>query len=245
MRVLGISPDSIDHVVISHGHPDHFGGIHGLLEGIDHPLPIATHADAFLPRYAVMADGRSSPVYNARFMPEQLARSGGLPVLTKDPLDLGLGVYTTGFIPRTTSFEAPTPDVVLGNPGLYQLNAAGEWVRDDVIDEMGLIIDVRNVGLVVLTGCAHAGVVNTLLRARALCGPSPIRAVMGGFHLGFPTTPTENVALTVDALAELEVATVMPMHCSGLPAHSAFSRDLAPNYVQPSVGTVLRFGGAQ
>jgi 7,8-dihydropterin-6-yl-methyl-4-(beta-D-ribofuranosyl)aminobenzene 5'-phosphate synthase len=242
LSVFGIDPKTLDHVVISHGHPDHFGGIHGLLELVDRPLPVATHADAFLPRYAVMGDGRSSAVYNARFMPEQLERSGAAPVLTAEPLDLGLGVFTTGQIPRETSFEAPSPPVVIGAPGLYQVDHDGGWRRDDVLDEMGLVIDVKDVGLVVLTGCAHAGVINTLRQARVVCGNKPIRAVMGGFHLGFPTTPNENVALTTDALAELEVATVMPMHCSGLRAHTAFSRDLAAHYVQPSVGTVLRFG---
>ncbi len=242
LKVLGIDPDTLEHVVISHGHPDHFGGIHGLLDLVDRPLPVATHADAFFPRYAVMGDGRSSAVYNARFMPEELERSGAMPVLTADPLDLGLGIYTTGVIPRTTAFESPKPDVVLGAPGLYQVDHGGTWRRDDVIDEMGLVIDVRDVGLVVLTGCAHAGVVNTLLRARQVCGDKPIRAVMGGFHLGFPTTPTANVDLTTAALAELEVATIMPMHCSGLRAHTAFTRDLADHYVQPSVGTVLHFG---
>lgn len=242
LRVLGVNPDVIDHVVISHGHPDHFGGIHGLLDLVEHPLPVATHADAFLPRYAVMGDGRTSAVYNARFMPEQLDRSGATPVITADPLDLGLGAFTTGVIPRTTAFEAPQPAVVLGSPGLYQVDREGAWRRDDVMDEMGLVIDVRDAGLIVLTGCAHAGVVNTLRQAKVVCGDRPIRAVMGGFHLGFPTTPPENVDLTSAALAELDVATVMPMHCSGLRAHSAFSRDLSRQYVQPSVGTVLRFG---
>jgi 7,8-dihydropterin-6-yl-methyl-4-(beta-D-ribofuranosyl)aminobenzene 5'-phosphate synthase len=242
LGVFGIDPNTLDHVVISHGHPDHFGGIHGLLDLVDHPLPVATHADAFLPRYAVMGVGRSSDQYNASVMPDHLERSGATPVLTRAPLDLGLGVFTTGQIPRETTFEAPTLDVVTGAPGLYQVDREGAWRRDDVLDEMGLIIDVKGVGLVVLTGCAHAGVVNTLRQARAVCGDKPIRAVMGGFHLGFPTTPHENVDLTTQALAELEVATVMPMHCSGLRAHTALSRDMSAQYVQPSVGTVLRFG---
>lgn len=242
LGVFRIDPQTVDHVVISHGHPDHFGGIHGLLDLVDHPLPVATHADAFLPRYAVMGDGRSSAVYNARFMPEHLERSGATPVLTAAPLDLGMGAYTTGQIPRETAFEAPTADVVLGAPGLYQVDHDGAWRRDDVLDEMGLVVDVKGVGLVVLTGCAHAGVINTLRQARRVCGDKPVRAVMGGFHLGFPTTPADNVELTTRALADLEVATVMPMHCSGLRAHTAISGDLPAHYVQPSVGTVLRFG---
>jgi len=69
-----------------------------------------------------------------------------------------------------------------------------------------------------------------------------VRAVMGGFHLGFPTTPKENVAKTVAAFHDLEVRTVVPMHCSGLRAHVAMSTDLADRYVQPAVGTTFVFG---
>ncbi|MEU0280481.1 MBL fold metallo-hydrolase [Streptomyces sp. NPDC006195] len=243
MRVLGVDPAAIDHVVISHGHPDHFGGIHRFLGLAGRRIPVATHADAELPRYAVMGDGRTSPVYNAAFGFGEVEKSGGIPVLTRDSLDLGWGVHTTGEIPREVAFEAgAAPAFSPGDPGLYQVSAEGRLRRDEVTDEMGLVVDVKDVGLVVLTGCAHAGVINTIAQARAVCGPRPIRAVMGGFHLGFPTTPAENVGLTTNALAELEVATVMPMHCSGLHTHARLARDLPSHYVQPAVGTVLHFG---
>jgi 7,8-dihydropterin-6-yl-methyl-4-(beta-D-ribofuranosyl)aminobenzene 5'-phosphate synthase len=241
MRVLGVDPTTIDHVVVSHGHPDHFGGIHRFLQLAGHAMPVATHADAELPRYALMADGRASSVYNAAFAFGAVEASGGIPVLSREPLDLGWGVNTTGEIPRQVSFEKPPP-FRRGAPGLYQVSAQGELRRDDVMDELGLVIDVKKVGLVVLTGCAHAGVINTIDQARAVCGDKPIRAVLGGFHLGFPTTPMENVALTAEALKERDVATVMPMHCSGLRTHAQLSGARAEHYVQPSVGTVLHFG---
>jgi len=242
MNVLGVNPGSVDHVAISHGHPDHFGGIHRFLKLADRRVPVATHRDAELPRYAVMGDGRVSPVYNSAFTFGQVEASGGAPVLSRDPLELGWGVHTTGEIARRTPFEATSPPYQSGQPGLYQVSATGEVRRDDVMDELGLVIDVKGEGLVVLTGCAHAGVVNTLLRAREVCGEKPIRAVMGGFHLGFPTTPTENVTLTSEAFRDLDVATVVPMHCSGLRAHAHMSQALREHYVQPSVGTVFRFG---
>ncbi len=242
LRVLGVDPAGVDHVAISHGHPDHFGGIHRFLELAGRRIPVATHRDAELPRYAVMGDGRVSPVYNAAFTFAQVEASGGAPVLSCDPLELGWGIHTTGEIARRTPFEAAGGPYQSGQPGLYQVSAAGEVRRDDVLDELGLVIDVKGEGLVVLTGCAHAGVVNTLLRAREVCGDKPIRAVMGGFHLGFPTTPAENVALTADAFRELDVATVVPMHCSGLRTHAHMSQVLSDHYVQPAVGTVFRFG---
>jgi len=239
LSVLGINPRLIDHLAISHGHPDHFGGIHSFLGLAERRIPVATHHDAELPRYALMADGRMSSVYNSDFSLEAVDRSGGIPVLSQDPLDLGWGVHTTGEIPRRTSFENPPP-FVPGNPGLYQIAQDGTLRRDEVMDEIGLVIDVRDVGLIVLTGCAHAGVINTLHQARDIYGERPIRAVMGSFHLGFPTTPSENVALTITALRELEVETIMPMHCSGVRTHAHLVDD--PHYVQPAVGTVLNFG---
>jgi 7,8-dihydropterin-6-yl-methyl-4-(beta-D-ribofuranosyl)aminobenzene 5'-phosphate synthase len=151
-------------------------------------------------------------------------------------------MHTTGEIKRTIPFEGPRPPATPGAPGLYQVGADGAFQLDEVWDEQGLVIDVKDQGLVVLTGCAHAGVVNTILRAREICGEKPIRAAMGGFHLGFPTTPQENVQKTVDALRDLDVGTIIPMHCSGLRAHAAFSTLLPERYVQPSVGTVLHFG---
>jgi 7,8-dihydropterin-6-yl-methyl-4-(beta-D-ribofuranosyl)aminobenzene 5'-phosphate synthase len=243
MGVFGVDPSSIDHVAISHGHPDHFGGIHGFLRSTDRRIPVATHHDAELPRYAMMGDGRMSSVYNSAFTFDQIEESGGAPIRAKDALDLGWGIHTTGEIPRNVPFEAAAPPFDPGKPGLYQVDREGNLRRDDVMDENGLVIDVKDVGLVVLTGCAHAGVVNTIHQARAICGEKPIRAVMGGFHLGFPTTPRENVEKTGTALKELDVQTIMPMHCSGVHTHAHLAHDLY--YVQPAVGTTLHFGSSQ
>jgi 7,8-dihydropterin-6-yl-methyl-4-(beta-D-ribofuranosyl)aminobenzene 5'-phosphate synthase len=242
LRVLRRDPAEIDAVVISHGHPDHYGGINTFLDLLDRPVLVVTHHDAFLPRFAVMADGRTSPFYNSSFTVDALESRGGRTVITKEAVELGWGMFTTGVIPRESAFEGPRPPLSPRGPGLYQVNANGAFGLDEVWDEQGLVVDVADEGLIVLVGCSHAGVVNTVAQARALRPDRPVRANIGGFHLGFPTTPRENVDHTVNALRELEVRTIMPMHCSGLAAHRAFSTDLSDNYVQPSVGTVLRFG---
>ncbi|MEQ3553769.1 MBL fold metallo-hydrolase [Pseudonocardia nematodicida] len=241
LRALGVDPRRISHVVISHGHPDHYGGLDALLGALEDTVPVATHEDAFLPRYAVMGDGRTSAYYNQAFTLDGIERQGGRPVLSSGALDLGCGMYTTGSIPRQVSFEGPVEPPAEHAPGLYQVRADGSYGLDRVLEEQGLVIDVKGKGLVVLTGCAHAGVLNTIDRARAICGPEPVLAVMGGFHLGFPTTPHDNVDLTVGGMRERDVRHIVPMHCSGLPAHAAFRSSAPDRYLQPSVGTVLRF----
>lgn len=242
LNALNENVDAVDHVVISHAHPDHFGGIHELLSLMRRPVPINTHPDAFLPRYAAMADGRVSGFYNHAFQPGELDRGGGRVVLAKEAIHLGCGISTTGEIPRNIAFEGPRPSNGHGAPGLYQIAANGAVVTDEVWDEQGLVVDVKNKGLVVVTGCAHAGVVNTIHQARRVCGEKPVLAVLGGFHLGFPTTPIENVGRTVQSFQDLDVGMVIPMHCSGLRAHAAVAAAMPDRYVQPAVGTRLRFG---
>lgn len=242
LEVLGVDASRIEHVVISHGHPDHYGGVYSFLDAFERTIPVATSFDAFLPRYAVMGDGRTSQYYNQAFTIADVERHGGRPVLTAGALDLGCGIYTTGFIPRNVSFEGPVEPREPHAPGLYQVRANGTYGLDEVVEEQGLVIDVKDRGLVVLTGCAHAGVLNTIDRAREICGPKPVQAVLGGFHLGFPTTPQGNVDLTVEGMREREVAHVIPMHCSGLRTHAAFLQQLPDRYLQPAVGSVLTFG---
>lgn len=242
LAVFGEEPRTLDYIVISHGHPDHYGGIYSLLGAADRQLPVVTHPDAFLPRFAIMADGRSSGFYNRAFNPGALGEAKAATVLTRDAVDLGWGVVTTGEIPRDSSFEGPRAPESWGVPGLYRVSREGKYGLDEVWDEQGLVIDVAGEGLVVLTGCGHAGVINTVNQARAVLGDRPVRAVVGGFHLGFPTTPSENVEKTTAALRELEVKSVVPMHCSGLAAHQSLVVNEPERYVQPAVGSRLYFG---
>ena len=243
LHAFNEDPASIDCLVLSHGHPDHYGGVYEFLNMTEHRVPVVTHTDAFLPRFAMMGGGRSSTFYNARLDSADIEESGGRIVTTREPVELGWGVRTSGEIPRATAYEGTPEPGAIGAPGLYQIRQDGRFVVDQVTDEQALIIDVRDRGLVVITGCGHAGAVNTVAKAVALYeGKRPVAALIGGCHLGFPTTPTENIARTIVALQEVGVGCVMPMHCSGLAAVAAFREAFGQGFIQPSIGTVVRIG---
>jgi 7,8-dihydropterin-6-yl-methyl-4-(beta-D-ribofuranosyl)aminobenzene 5'-phosphate synthase len=238
---LGIDPTRWQHLILSHGHPDHYGGFREALGLADHRVPIATHPDAFLPRYAVMNDGRIASTYNSTLTQEAIETAGGVAVLSLDALEIGPGVATTGEIARVVPFEATRQELIRYTPGLYQVKD-GKWQVDQVWDEQALIVNVRGHGLVVLTGCGHAGVINTVQHAISIAGTERIALVAGGFHLGFPTTPDENVTLTMEALAKFDPAMVMPCHCSGLPALIAARASFGNRFLQYAVGTQITIG---
>jgi 7,8-dihydropterin-6-yl-methyl-4-(beta-D-ribofuranosyl)aminobenzene 5'-phosphate synthase len=238
---LGINPKEWRHLILSHGHPDHYGGVYDALRLAEHGIGVATHPDAFLPRYALMGDGRVASTYNNSLTEQAIEATGGTVVLTREPLDLGPGVVTSGEIPRNTAFEGPPAELPSHAPGLYQVKD-GKWVVDQVWDEQALVINVRRRGIVVLTGCGHAGVINTVKRAIEVTGTEQVAMVTGGFHLGFPTTPAENVGLTMTALAKFSPSIVMPSHCSGLAALVAAREIFQTGFFQYAVGTRVSIG---
>jgi 7,8-dihydropterin-6-yl-methyl-4-(beta-D-ribofuranosyl)aminobenzene 5'-phosphate synthase len=130
LAALRQNPDDVNSIVISHGHPDHFGGVHAFLGALDTPRPLITHEDAFLPRTAILGDGAAATHYNAAFTQDSLARAGATTMLTTEPVELGAGVVTTGIIPRITDFEGPRPPARRGAPGLYQLGPDGDFRLD-------------------------------------------------------------------------------------------------------------------
>jgi 7,8-dihydropterin-6-yl-methyl-4-(beta-D-ribofuranosyl)aminobenzene 5'-phosphate synthase len=242
LAALRIDPNEIEGVVISHGHPDHYGGLVGLLEQLDAPTPVYIHPAAFLPRFLRLPGGEIAPHYNGALTIASIEAAGGRVVLHEGPLEVADGVYATGAVRREVDFEQGA-DPQFHDAGLFHL-MDGQLIGDAVPDDQALVVRVDGLGLIVLTGCSHAGVVNSIAAARAVAGENAVHAVMGGFHLGFPGIPESKVDRTIDALASLNLELVAPMHCSGIRAIGAFASAFGDHFLLNFTGTSVRFGGA-
>jgi 7,8-dihydropterin-6-yl-methyl-4-(beta-D-ribofuranosyl)aminobenzene 5'-phosphate synthase len=203
-ELLKFDPSEIDHIIISHGHPDHYGGLLSLLRRIGRRITVSIHDDAFVPSYVTLADGDVIIHYNSSLPSvERLEEAGGRIVRNTAPLPIFVGTITSGEIERgKVEFEADPPPEKPGVTRLVKLRG-GALLPDPVIDEQDIIINLKNRGLVIIKACGHSGMVHSILHARKVTGVDRIYAVIGGFHLGFPNVPQEKIESTVGCLKEI------------------------------------------
>jgi 7,8-dihydropterin-6-yl-methyl-4-(beta-D-ribofuranosyl)aminobenzene 5'-phosphate synthase len=143
MSALKISPDIIDHAVISHGHPDHYGGLLAVLKARSVPLPVIIHPNAFLTRYVVAGNGWVIPYYNQSLRKEELEAAGGRLVLAASPVQMGPAAFTTGEIPLKTPFEPPGPPS--GTPSSLRCLKNGKFEEDETIRQAQAVTGVEKV----------------------------------------------------------------------------------------------------
>ena len=226
-EVLGLDLGDVDFVVLSHGHYDHFGGLLSAVELVGKDgLPLIVHEDMFKQRGTC---SRGSSVTRYPDFPNKAQLAGMQLIFTKDPYLAGNGcVCVTGEIPRLTSFEVGSTS--------HRMRKGGSWRADPLIlDDRAVVLHIRGKGLVVLSGCAHAGVINTINYARQITGVSEIYAVLGGFHLAGKNVENK-IRLTVNALVGFNPFLIVPSHCTGWNAEVALARALPEAFVHNSVG---------
>jgi 7,8-dihydropterin-6-yl-methyl-4-(beta-D-ribofuranosyl)aminobenzene 5'-phosphate synthase len=237
VRSLGLDLTSIEAIVMSHGHWDHFGGIKWALKEIAKPsLPVYMHPRMLAPRRILQETEKGPSIWKLPDIAgeEDIVKWGGEPIITDSPTLVASGtILRTGEIPRQTTYEK-------GIPG-HQALVGGSWQDDaSITDDNSLVLHVKGKGLVVLTGCAHAGVVNSVREAVRLTGTREVHALIGGIHLMGHADMTETKE-TVDDLTEIDPHVVACGHCTGWRAQHALSAQFGKRYVQSGVGIMFRF----
>jgi 7,8-dihydropterin-6-yl-methyl-4-(beta-D-ribofuranosyl)aminobenzene 5'-phosphate synthase len=226
---LGVSPETFEAIVLSHGHYDHTMGMDGLIRRLGRSnLPVLIHPEFWTRRRIVMPGGGA---FELPLISRTALEDVGFDIVedVRPSFLLDGSLLITGEVDRTTEFEQGMP--------IHQALRGGEWEPDPLIlDDQAAVLHVQDKGLVVLTGCGHAGIVNIVRYAKKLTGIDQVYAVIGGFHLtGGLFEPI--IPQTVAALAAESPAVVVPAHCTGWKAVHRLASELPDAFVPNSVGT--------
>lgn len=231
MQKLAVDPNELEAIVISHAHMDHTGSLYPILEKISDPIPVVIHPDAFLyPRFIEEKDGTKRRMPRT-LVKEELSQRNAKLLESKNPTPLLNGtILVTGEVERTTGFEKGMPNALIERDGNLQ--------RDPIADDQALVMNLKAKGLVVISGCCHTGIVNTVRYAQKLTGVEKVHAVLGGFHLSGPFYE-KILGQTIAQLKALSPAVVVPMHCTGRKAMEQFSREFPSSFELNSVGSTI------
>jgi len=232
MRRLEFTPKDIEAIVLSHGHFDHTTGMDGIVKALGGTagLPVLIHPE-FWSRRRLALPGHT-PIEIPSSSKSALREAGFEIIEERQPSFLLDGsILMTGEVDRTTDFETGFK--------IHQAFHNDQWQPDPlVLDDQAVVINVRDKGLVVMTGCGHAGIINIIRYAQKLTGEDKIYAVLGGFHLNGPLFEPI-ISSVIEALKTFSPEVVMPGHCTGWRATHAIAAAFPSSFIQGSVGTRL------
>jgi len=226
-QLMGIDLSKIDQIVLSHGHADHTGGLREVLK-IKGETEVIAHPDTWTAKY-VQRDGEARKQYcGIPFSREELESRGAQFNLTKEPVRITQHVMTTGEIPMVSGYEEVENNLFVQK---------GNTLRQDPLaDDLALVVDT-DFGLVVILGCAHRGIINTLRRAQNLTGKELVYAAIGGTHLF--RASEERIEKTIADLREMEIQRLGVSHCTGFPASARLAQEFEDIFFLNNAGTRL------
>ncbi|MBD1401455.1 MBL fold metallo-hydrolase [Pelovirga terrestris] len=224
---LGIDLRRLDGIILSHGHFDHTGGLKLVLEKTG-PLAVYAHPDLFSRRFS--SHGGPLRKIGIAWDQEELEHLGAHFQLSQDPVEIAENLLLSGCIPRTNPHET-------GDPKLVIEVAEGKLDSDPLEDDLSLFVRTDK-GLVLLLGCAHAGLINIIDHAIAVTGEKRIHAVVGGTHLMF--SGEAQLKATMDRLQSEKVTHIGASHCTGRRGALALAARFGDRFFSASVGATLQ-----
>ncbi len=236
MELLNIDFNKLEALTLSHGHWDHQLTIVEVLKTkrnvVRKGIPFYVGEETFVERFSKRPDGVILSL--GQLKREDVEALGFVKIIeVKDPTPIVPGAYLTGKIEMVTDYEKGQPSLVI--------KRGDQFPQDFFIGEQVVVLNLKGRGLVVLSGCAHRGIVNGVRQAQKITGIEKIHAVAGGFHL--TGARPEVIQRTIADIKGMSPDYIVPTHCTSFPAIAAFAREMPDQFILSTVGTRFTFGG--